>query len=46
MVVRAWYMDDSDEDQRAPHKQVPNKEVPLELLDKLGVLQFKMDPTV
>ena len=43
MVVRAWYMDDSSEDQRAPHQQVPNKPVSKEQLDAIGVLQWALD---
>ena len=25
MTIEAWYMDDSEDDQRAPHRQEPNK---------------------
>jgi len=42
-MVAAWYMDDSEEDQRLPHQQVPNKEVTLEQLRTLGVLYWKLD---
>ncbi len=45
-MVRAWYMDDSAEDQRLPHKCVPDREVTSAELDALGVLQFKLNPTV
>src|SRR5690242_10296222 len=40
MAIEAWYMDDSSEDQRAPHKQTPNAPVSREQLDALGVLQW------
>lgn len=43
MVVRAWYMDSSEEDQRKPHQQVPNKQCPIEKLVELGVLQWHLD---
>ena len=41
-MVRAWFMDDSNEDQRLPHQQTPNKEVSLDTLRKLGVLYWKV----
>ncbi len=44
MVVTAWLMDDSDADQRLPHRRSPNVEVTSAELDALGVLQFKLDP--
>ena len=46
MVIKAWYMDDDDGDQRAPHQQQPNKEVSGKELDALGVLQFRLEPGV
>lgn len=45
-MVKAWYMDDSDADQRLPHQQNPNQEVSSQQLDELGVLQFKLNPYV
>lgn len=42
-TLEAWYMDDSQEDQRLPHKQSPNKPCPLSALRKLGVLSWKLD---
>jgi 1,2-dihydroxy-3-keto-5-methylthiopentene dioxygenase len=41
MTISAWYMDDSPEDQRAPHRREPNVDAPVELLDKLGVLHWE-----
>lgn len=41
MVVRAWLMDsDVVTDQREPHRIDENHEVPVETLDKLGVLHW------
>lgn len=45
MVVRAWYMDESDADQRAPHECVPARPVTVEQLAALGVLSFSLDTT-
>ncbi|RXM31038.1 hypothetical protein EOD39_7323 [Acipenser ruthenus] len=42
-MVEAWYMDDSSEDQRTPHRLEPNMAVSLEELEKLGVLYWKLD---
>jgi 1,2-dihydroxy-3-keto-5-methylthiopentene dioxygenase len=42
MVVVAWYMDDSAEDQRAPHQCVPPRPVSAEELAALGVLQWHL----
>ncbi|KAK3743343.1 hypothetical protein QZH41_013915 [Actinostola sp. cb2023] len=42
-MVRAWFMDDSSEDQRCLHKLIPNQEVSLDILAKLGVLYYKLD---
>lgn len=36
-MVEAWVMDNTDTDQRLPHRQEPNKPVTLETLEKLGV---------
>ena len=43
MVVVAWYMDSSDDDQRKPHQLDPPKPVSSAELDALGVLQFHFD---
>lgn len=40
MTIHAWYMDDSDADQRLPHKKEPNEPVSMQILDKLGVLHW------
>ncbi|CAB1330732.1 unnamed protein product, partial [Coregonus sp. 'balchen'] len=42
-LIEAWFMDDSDEDQRMPHKLNPNEPVSLEELEKLGVFYWKTD---
>ena len=41
-MVRAWFMDDSAEDQRKPHMTDPPQFVSLEDLKKLGVLYFEV----
>lgn len=42
-VIQAWYMDDSDEDQRFPHHREPKQFVSLDQLAKLGVLSWRLD---
>ena len=42
-MVRAWFMDDSSEDQRKPHMTDPPQFVSLDDLKKLGVLYFEVD---
>lgn len=44
MAITAWYMDDSDADQRAPHQQNPNKPCTMDELMALGVYHWKLDP--
>ena len=39
MTITAWYMDDSAEDQREPHKK-EGGDVPLEVIAELGVLYW------
>ena len=39
-MVRAWYMDESDDDQRLPHMLQPNQEVNLEDLKKVCGLSY------
>eukprot|EP00243_Klebsormidium_subtile_P008434 TRINITY_DN39_c0_g1_i1.p1 TRINITY_DN39_c0_g1~~TRINITY_DN39_c0_g1_i1.p1 ORF type:complete len:194 (+),score=64.23 TRINITY_DN39_c0_g1_i1:39-620(+) len=39
----AWYMDESDADQRLPHKLEPNQPVSREQLAELGVLHWVLD---
>lgn len=41
--IEAWYMDDTDNDQRAPHKLEPNQPVNPEKLAELGVLCWHLD---
>ncbi|KAF8008149.1 hypothetical protein BT93_K1977 [Corymbia citriodora subsp. variegata] len=42
-VIRAWYIDDSDEDQRLPHHREPKAFVSLDQLAELGVLGWRLD---
>ncbi|XP_066571858.1 acireductone dioxygenase [Amia ocellicauda] len=41
--MEAWYIDDSPEDQRKPHKLTPNQPVSLEDLNRLGVFYWKLN---
>jgi 1,2-dihydroxy-3-keto-5-methylthiopentene dioxygenase len=42
-VIQAWYMDDSNEDQRLPHHRNPPEYVSLQKLEELGVLSWRLD---
>ncbi|KAK1310644.1 1,2-dihydroxy-3-keto-5-methylthiopentene dioxygenase 2 [Acorus calamus] len=42
-VIKAWYMDDSDEDQRLPHHLEPKQFVSLKELEELGVLSWRLN---
>ncbi|XP_045700245.1 1,2-dihydroxy-3-keto-5-methylthiopentene dioxygenase [Phyllostomus hastatus] len=42
-MVQAWYMDDSTDDPRLPHRAEPARPVGLEQLRRLGVLYWKLD---
>ncbi|KAM4771986.1 acireductone dioxygenase [Rhinophrynus dorsalis] len=42
-MVQAWYMDESTEDQRLPHRLMPDQSVTLQQLKELGVHYFKLD---
>ncbi len=42
-MVNAWYMDDKDGDQRLPHKKLPNEDVSLIQLEKLGILAWQVN---
>ncbi|XP_051942671.1 acireductone dioxygenase [Hippocampus zosterae] len=46
MALEAWYMDNSDEDQRKPHKLDPNRPVSLEELKQLGVFYWKLNADI
>lgn len=46
MGLEAWYMDDSDEDQRKPHRLNPNQPVSLDQLKKLGVFYWKLNADI
>ena len=39
-MVRAWYMDESDDDQRLPHMLEPNQEVNMDDLNRLCGLSY------
>lgn len=41
-MVRAWYMDDSNEDQRLPHQTQPIQTVSFEQLQKIGVYYWNV----
>ncbi|XP_052190113.1 acireductone dioxygenase 2-like isoform X4 [Diospyros lotus] len=42
-IIQAWYMDDSNEDQRLPHHRNPEEYVTLDQLAELGVLSWRLD---
>ncbi|XP_061347692.1 acireductone dioxygenase 2-like isoform X2 [Gastrolobium bilobum] len=42
-VLEAWYMDDSNEDQRLPHHKEPKDFVSLDQLAEIGVLSWRLD---
>ncbi|RZC81387.1 hypothetical protein C5167_043954 [Papaver somniferum] len=42
-VIQAWYMDESDEDQRLPHHREPKEYVSFDRLNELGVLSWRLD---
>ncbi|XP_069106159.1 uncharacterized protein [Argopecten irradians] len=42
-MVKAWYMDDSNEDQRLPHQR-PGSDVTLDQLRDIGVEYFNINP--
>ncbi|XP_010494368.1 PREDICTED: 1,2-dihydroxy-3-keto-5-methylthiopentene dioxygenase 4-like [Camelina sativa] len=44
MALEAWFMDDSNEDQRLPHHRNPKEFVSLDYLSELGVLYWKLNP--
>lgn len=41
-MVQAWYMDESADDPRRPHRAQPRRPVGLEQLRRLGVLYWKV----
>uniref|UniRef100_J3N2Q4 Acireductone dioxygenase n=1 Tax=Oryza brachyantha TaxID=4533 RepID=J3N2Q4_ORYBR len=43
-VIEAWYMDDSEEDQRLPHHREPKEFIPIEKLTELGVISWRLNP--
>lgn len=44
-MVKAWFMDSSEEDQRLPHQLDPPKPVSLDDLKNCGVLYWKVNHT-
>jgi len=42
-MVQAWYMDESDTDQRLPHQCDPPQPVGFDKLKELGVLYWKIE---
>lgn len=44
-MVRAWCMDDSEEDQRKPHRALKSTDISLDYLDRLGVKYWHFDPS-
>uniref|UniRef100_A0AAZ3SWP7 Acireductone dioxygenase n=1 Tax=Oncorhynchus tshawytscha TaxID=74940 RepID=A0AAZ3SWP7_ONCTS len=44
--IEAWFMDDSDEDHRMPHKLNPNEPVSLKELENIGVFYWKLDADI
>ncbi|GJN30363.1 hypothetical protein PR202_gb18660 [Eleusine coracana subsp. coracana] len=40
-VIQAWYMDDSEEDQRLPHHREPKEFIPLDKLS--GILSWRLN---
>ncbi|CAI5475715.1 unnamed protein product [Closterium sp. Yama58-4] len=46
MAPEAWYMDDSSDDQRLPHRLDPNQPCSLETLSELGILYWKLDADI
>lgn len=42
-MVEAWYMDESSEDQRQPHRLQPNRSVSNAELERLGVFYWRLD---
>ncbi|KXG38491.1 hypothetical protein SORBI_3001G243100 [Sorghum bicolor] len=43
-VIEAWYMDDSEEDQRLPHHRDPKEFIPLDKLSELGIISWRLNP--
>lgn len=44
-MVNAWYMDESDADQRLPHQSEPPEPVSLKQLEELGVSYWYFNPS-
>ncbi|CAL1396577.1 unnamed protein product [Linum trigynum] len=44
MAIQAWFMDESSEDQRLPHRRNPDEPVSIDYLAELGVLYWKLNP--
>ncbi|XP_048046287.1 acireductone dioxygenase isoform X2 [Chanodichthys erythropterus] len=44
--IEAWYMDESSEDQRLPHRLSPNRPVTREQLEQIGVYHWKLNADI
>lgn len=42
-MIQAWYMDDSQDDQRLPHHKDPKEFISLDKLAELGLLSWRLD---
>lgn len=42
-MVQAWYYDETEEDQRTPHRKTPNQPVSLQRLRDLGILYWRVE---
>lgn len=40
--IEAWHMDESEEDQKLPHRLNPNQSVSLKQLEEIGVYYWKV----
>lgn len=41
-AIEAWHMDESEEDQKLPHRLNPNQSVSLKQLEEIGVYYWKV----
>ncbi|KAI2654742.1 1,2-dihydroxy-3-keto-5-methylthiopentene dioxygenase [Labeo rohita] len=44
--IEAWYMDESSEDQKLPHRLNPNQPVTLQQLEQIGVYYWKLNADI
>ncbi|KAG0464281.1 hypothetical protein HPP92_020350 [Vanilla planifolia] len=45
-VMQAWYMDDTEEDQRLPHHREPKQFVSIDRLAELGVISWRLNADI